>query len=41
VGFNRNATANLITQNSYNTLKRYFMLTIDYDFNKMAVGTKK
>jgi len=40
-GFTRNAQANLITQTTYNTLKRYFMLTINYDFTKMAVGVPK
>ena len=40
-GFTRNAQANLITQTTNNTLKRYFMLTINYDFTKMAVGAAK
>ena len=40
-GFSRNAQANLITQTTNNTLKRYFMLTINYDFTKMAVGAPK
>ena len=40
-GFSRVAQGNLITQTSYNTLKRYFMLTINYDFTKMAVGAAK
>lgn len=38
VGFNRNASANLITQNSYTTIRRYFMFTITYDFTHMAGG---
>ena len=41
VGFSRNATANMITQNSYTTIKRYFMFTISYDFTKMGGVTKK
>ncbi len=41
VGFNRNATANLITQNSYTTIKRYFMFSIIYDFTKMGGGAPK
>ena len=41
VGFSRTATANMITQNSYTTIKRYFMLTISYDFTKMGGITKK
>ena len=40
-GFTRIAQNNMITQTSYNTLKRYFMLTINYDFTKMAVGSKQ
>ena len=40
-GFSRNAQANLITQTTYNTLKRYFMLTINYEFTKMAGGAPK
>jgi hypothetical protein len=40
-GFSRNAQANLITQTTYNTLKRYFMLSINYDFTKMAGATPK
>jgi hypothetical protein len=41
LGFQRVAQANLITQTTYNTLKRYFMLTINYDFTKMAAGVSK
>lgn len=41
VGFSRNANANMIVQNSYTTIKRYIMFTIDYDFTKMAAGVKK
>ena len=40
-GFSRNAQANLITQTTYNTLKRYYMLTINYEFTKMGGGTHK
>ena len=40
-GFSRNAQANLITQTTYNTLKRYYMLTINYEFTKMAGGGSK
>jgi hypothetical protein len=40
-GFSRVAQGNLITQTSYNTLKRYFMFTINYDFTKMGVGASK
>jgi len=41
VGFSRSATANLITQNSYTTIKRYFMFTVSYDFTRMAGGAPK
>lgn len=41
VGFSRTATANLITQSSYTTIKRYFMLTLTYDFTHMGGATKK
>ncbi|HEX3387207.1 MAG TPA: outer membrane beta-barrel protein, partial [Mucilaginibacter sp.] len=41
VGFSRDASANLITQNSYTTIKRYFMLAVTYDFSKMAGGAPK
>jgi hypothetical protein len=40
-GFSRVAQANLITQTTNNTLKRYFMLSINYDFTKMAGGAPK
>lgn len=40
-GFSRIAQTNLITQTTYNTLKRYFMLTINYEFTKMAGATPK
>jgi hypothetical protein len=40
-GFSRNAQANLITQTTYNTLKRYYMLTINYEFTKMKGAASK
>ena len=40
-GFSRVAQNNVITQTISNTLKRYFMLTINYDFTKMAAGIKQ
>jgi hypothetical protein len=40
-GFSRVAQANLITQTVNNTLKRYFMLTINYNFTKMGSGAPK
>jgi len=36
VGFERSATGSLITQSSYTTIKRYFMLSLVYDFSKMG-----
>ena len=41
VGFSRTASSNMIIQNSYTTIRRYFMFTIDYDFTKVAVSAKK
>lgn len=38
IGFSRSANSNFITQSSYTTIKRYFMFTLSYDFNKMGVG---
>lgn len=40
-GFERTATANTITQNSYTSIKRYFMLKLSYDFTKMGVSAAK
>jgi len=36
VGFERNAYGGMITQNSYTTIRRYFMFSVIYDFNKMG-----
>ncbi|WP_426672181.1 TonB-dependent receptor domain-containing protein [Mucilaginibacter sp. McL0603] len=41
VGFSRTANSNMIIQNSYTTIRRYIMFTIDYDFTRMAVGGAK
>lgn len=40
-GFNRRAYNNNITQESYVTIKRYFMFSLTWDFSKMGAGTKK
>ncbi|MDB5014391.1 MAG: TonB-dependent receptor, partial [Daejeonella sp.] len=40
VGFDRSTNANLITQNSYTTIKRYYMLSLAWDFNKMGGAVK-
>jgi hypothetical protein len=35
-GFSRSASDNLIKQTSYNTINRYFMFSLVWDFNKMG-----
>ncbi len=40
-GFNRNVSGSLITQNTYTTIKRYYTLTITWDFNKMGGAKPK
>ena len=40
VGFDRSVNNNLITQNSYTTIKRYYMLSLAWDFNKMGGAVK-
>lgn len=39
-GFSRYASASTITQTKFNTIKRYFMFSVIWDFNKMG-GLKK
>lgn len=39
-GFRRFASANSITQTSYNNINRYFMFSMIWDFNKMGGTTK-
>ncbi|MES2417898.1 MAG: TonB-dependent receptor [Bacteroidota bacterium] len=39
-GFQRYASSSTITQTKYNTIKRYFMFSLIWDFNKMG-GVKK
>ena len=34
IGFNRTANTNIITENSYTTLRRYVMLSLQYNINK-------
>ncbi len=41
VGFTRSSSANFITQNTYSTIRRYFLVSITYDFNKMGGVTAK
>jgi len=41
-GFTRSSSANFITQNTYSTIRRYLLVSITYDFDKMGgVSTKK
>jgi hypothetical protein len=41
-GFNRNAYGSTITQNSYTTIKRYFLFSVTYDFSHFGTtGTEK
>jgi hypothetical protein len=39
-GFNRNVSGNLITQSNYTTIKRFFMISLSYDFNKVGADKK-
>lgn len=38
VGFRRYQSGNMITQNTYNTISRYFMLKVSWDFTTMKGG---
>lgn len=40
-GFNRVATGNLISQDSYNNIRRYFLFSLSYDFSKMGGAPAK
>ncbi len=41
VGFSRSATSTFLTQSTYTTIRRYFMFSIIYDFNKMGGAAPK
>ncbi|MGN8072236.1 outer membrane beta-barrel family protein [Mucilaginibacter sp. SG564] len=41
VGYNRTGSANQLTQERYTAIKRYFMLSLVWDFNHMGGGTPK
>jgi Outer membrane protein beta-barrel family len=41
VGFNRSVSGNFIQQDSYTTIKRYFMFTVTWNFNSMNATTAK
>ncbi|GAA4098710.1 outer membrane beta-barrel protein [Mucilaginibacter panaciglaebae] len=40
-GYNRYANGGIITEERYTTIKRYFLLTLSYDFSRMSAGTTK
>jgi len=40
IGFNRTVNSNFITQNTYSTIKRYFMLSIVWSFTKYSLTNK-
>jgi len=40
-GFNRSVNGNLTSENTYTTIRRYFMLTVSWDFNKVGGGAAK
>ncbi|MGI4022790.1 MAG: TonB dependent receptor [Janthinobacterium lividum] len=41
IGFSRSATSTFLTQSTYTTIRRYFMFSIVYDFNKMGGAAPK
>ena len=36
VGFTRNNSNGILTQTTYTTIKRYFLFSVTWDFNKMG-----
>jgi hypothetical protein len=40
-GFDRSSSSNFITQNTYTTIKRYFMFSVTWDFNSMGGSAVK
>jgi len=40
-GYNRNGSTNILTQERYTTIQRYFMLSLVWDFNHMGGGAPK
>ncbi|MDR3713803.1 MAG: outer membrane beta-barrel protein [Puia sp.] len=34
IGFNRNVSSNFVSQNTYSTIQRYFMLSVEWNFTK-------
>jgi hypothetical protein len=41
IGFNRQVNSNFITQNTYSTIQRYFMLSVIWNFNKTGTPAKQ
>ena len=41
IGFSRTATSNMMIQNSYTTIRRYFILSLSYDLNHMGGSQPK
>jgi len=41
IGFDRNTTGNFVTQNSYTTIRRYFMCSLIWSFNKFGIIAEK
>lgn len=41
LGFNRYANSNEVTESSYNTIRRYGMVTLMWNFTKMAAGAQE
>lgn len=39
IGLQRNATSNFITENSYNTIRRYWLASFTWNFNWSSAGT--
>jgi hypothetical protein len=39
IGFQRNASSNFISENTYNTVRRYFMISFTWNFSSNAVTT--
>jgi len=40
IGFNRFANSNQITENNYNTIRRYGLVSLTWNFTKMAAGAQ-
>lgn len=38
IGFQRNASSNFVSENTYNTIRRYWLATFIWNFNKNGIG---